>query len=154
MAQGRCRRRGLRQRQARAERGSLGLLSEISVGRVGEREHHFLRRNRTAAVAAAEAPERCWFAVGALEGYGDPPRQREPLAGAPGCARNARIVDDKTGAAFAQRCPRGRSRLGWWDGFTQPRGQRGIAGDLGGSAAQDATADDVHARDVGQGLDR
>ena len=59
----------------RTEHGSLVLLSQISSGGVGERAHHCLGRDRTAAVPAAEAPERRWRPLGTLERDGDPPRQ-------------------------------------------------------------------------------
>jgi hypothetical protein len=48
----------------RTEHGSLVLLSQISSGGVGERAHHCLGRDRTAAVRAAEAPERRWRPLG------------------------------------------------------------------------------------------
>lgn len=66
--------------QVRTEHGSLVLLSQISSGGVDERAHHYLGRDRTAAVPAAEAPERRWRPLGTLERDGDPPRQPELLA--------------------------------------------------------------------------
>lgn len=72
--------RGLRRGQVRTEHGSLVLLSQISSGGVDERAHHYLGRDRTAAVPAAEAPERRWRPLGTLERDGDPPRQPELLA--------------------------------------------------------------------------
>src|SRR4051794_30184780 len=88
-------------REARPEGVAPGLLSEIRAARVGERAHLLPRRNGMAAAAAAETPERHGLAVGALEGNGDPPRQVEHLSGAARRARDARIVDDQLGTAFA-----------------------------------------------------
>ena len=98
-------------------------------------------------LAAAEAPERHRCAVGALERDRDPPHRAR-------AARRCRPASEATVGSWTTRwAPPSRSApqvavpgLAGGSAPTEPRGQLGIARDLGGDPAQDAPADDVDGR--------
>jgi len=102
--------------------------------------------------AAPEAPDRGWRSVGLLERDRDPPREIETLPRPTRRARDGGVVDDEARAAVAQRRPCRRAGLRRRHRCAQPSRQRWIVRDLCGNATQHAFANEVHVRDVSDGL--
>lgn len=62
----------------------MSTLADAAPARTEEAERRRREADLTAEMAKVKAPERCWHPIGTFEGDGDPPRQREPLAGTAG----------------------------------------------------------------------